>query len=134
MRSGIPVPQHRDLHWPGLGEHGLGPVPVAGIAAIAAFRIVPGIAQMVIQLAFQGVLDHHLGEPGRPPRLDVEVRIPSLTPFRWLPAGPVRGAGRRPLRDRFPASTGSPASRASRLLFLAYGVTAEIPVRGNRRG
>jgi hypothetical protein len=30
--------------------------------------VVPGITQMVIQLALQGVLDHHLGEPNRPPR------------------------------------------------------------------
>jgi hypothetical protein len=33
----------------------LAAVPVAGIAAIAAFRVVPGIAQMVIQLALRGV-------------------------------------------------------------------------------
>jgi hypothetical protein len=34
VRSGIPVPQHRNLHRPGLGETVLAPVPVAGIAAI----------------------------------------------------------------------------------------------------
>jgi hypothetical protein len=33
----------------------LAAVPVAGIATIAAFRVVPGIAQMVIQLALRGV-------------------------------------------------------------------------------
>jgi hypothetical protein len=34
VRSGIPVPQHRNLHRPGLGEHGLGPVPGEEVAPV----------------------------------------------------------------------------------------------------
>jgi hypothetical protein len=62
LEAGIPVPRHRDLHWPGLGENGLGPAAVAGIAAIAAFRVMLAVAEMVIQLALQGALDDHLGQ------------------------------------------------------------------------
>jgi hypothetical protein len=34
-------------------------VAVAGIAAIPARRVVAGIAEVVIRLAFPGALDHH---------------------------------------------------------------------------
>jgi len=44
---------------PGFGDHRLGPVAITGIAAIAAGRVMPGIAHVVIQLAF----DHHHGQP-----------------------------------------------------------------------
>jgi hypothetical protein len=48
LETGIAVPQHRQLHRTGLGEHGLGAVAIAGIPAIAACQVVPGIAEMVI--------------------------------------------------------------------------------------
>ena len=44
-------------------EHRLVPVAVTGIAAVAAFRVVLAVAEMVIQLTFQGALDDHLGQP-----------------------------------------------------------------------
>jgi hypothetical protein len=62
LETGIPVPRHAELHRPGVRQHGLGPVAITGIAAVAARRVVLAIAEMVIQLAFQGALDHHLGQ------------------------------------------------------------------------
>jgi hypothetical protein len=57
----VTVPRHVDLHRPHVGEHGLGPVPVAGVPAVTAGRVVPGIPQVSVQLTFQGALEHHLG-------------------------------------------------------------------------
>lgn len=71
LEAGVAVPRHRDLHRPGLSQDGLVPVPVAGVAGIAAFRRVPGVAEVIVQLAFQRALDHHLGqspEQDRSPR------------------------------------------------------------------
>ena len=65
LEAGIAVPRHRELYRPGLGNHGLGAVAVAGITAIAAFRVVLGIAEVVVQLALQGALDDHLGQPAQ---------------------------------------------------------------------
>ena len=46
-----------------LGEHCLRPVAITGIAAITVRGVVLAVAEMVIQLALQGALDHHLGQP-----------------------------------------------------------------------
>jgi len=62
LETRIPVPRHSDLHRPRLSEHGLGPVAITGITAITAGRVVPAIAEMVIQLAFQRALDYHFRE------------------------------------------------------------------------
>jgi hypothetical protein len=53
LEAGIAVPWHRDFHRPGIGEHGLSPVAVAGIPAITAFRVMPAVAEMAIDLALQ---------------------------------------------------------------------------------
>jgi hypothetical protein len=62
VEAGIPVPRHRNLHRARLGKHRLRPVAITGIAAITARRVVLAVAEMVIQLALQGALDHHLGQ------------------------------------------------------------------------
>jgi hypothetical protein len=45
---------------PCLGQHRLGAVAVTGIPAVAAGRVISGIAQVIIQLALQRALDHHV--------------------------------------------------------------------------
>jgi hypothetical protein len=62
FETGISVARHRDFHRPSIGQHGLGPVSVAGIAAVTAGRVILLVTQMVIQLAFQHTLDDHLGQ------------------------------------------------------------------------
>ena len=62
LEAGIPVPRHAYFHRPGLGEHRLRPVPVPGIPAVPPVRGMLFIAQVIVQLAFQGTLDHHLGQ------------------------------------------------------------------------
>ena len=58
LEAGLPVSRHADFHLTGLGEHGLRPVAIAGIAAIMARRTMLAVAEMVIQRA----LHHHLGQ------------------------------------------------------------------------
>ena len=65
LEAGITVPRHADLHRPGIGNYRLGPVAVTGIAAVAARGVVLSVAEVIIQLAFQGALDDHLGQPAQ---------------------------------------------------------------------
>jgi hypothetical protein len=62
LETGVPVPRHADFHRPGVSEHGLRAAAVTGIAAIPARRVVLRISQVIVQLAFQRALDHHLGQ------------------------------------------------------------------------
>ena len=48
---------------------------IAGITAVAAFRVVLAVAEMVIQLAFQGAFDHHLGQPAQQPALAGQLQL-----------------------------------------------------------
>ena len=50
VEAGIPVPRHRDFPRLGLGDYRLGPVAVAGIAAVAAGRVVLGISASEVNL------------------------------------------------------------------------------------
>src|SRR5439155_6708840 len=59
LEAGIPVPRHGNLHRPGVGDYRLGPAPVAGIPAVAAFRVMLGVSEVIVQLAFQRALDDH---------------------------------------------------------------------------
>ena len=79
------VSRYRELHRPGIGEHRLGPVAIAGIPAIAAFRVMLGIAQVVIQLTFQGALDHHLGQLPQQPALAGQLQPAGAGPLGQLP-------------------------------------------------
>jgi hypothetical protein len=93
LEAGIPVSRHRELHRPGIGEHRLGPVAIAGIPAIAAFRIVLGIAQVVVQLALQGALDHHLGQLAQQPALAGQLQPAGAGPLGELAQHLLIGCG-----------------------------------------
>jgi hypothetical protein len=85
LETRIRVPRHQELHWPSPGEHGLGPVPIAGIAAITAGRVMLAVAEVVIQLALQGTLDHHLGQPAQQPALAGQLQPAAAGPLGKLP-------------------------------------------------
>ena len=96
VETGIPVPRHRDFHRPGIGEHGLRAVAVTGIAAVAAFRVVLAVAEMIVQLAFQGALDDHLGQPAQQAALAGQLQPAGPGPLGKLPQDLL--VGRRQLR------------------------------------
>ena len=83
---------HVDLDRADLGQHGLRPVPVAGVAAVAAGRVVAVVAQVVGDLAFQRGLDQALGELGEQPALAGQLQSAR--------AGPPGQAGDQLLVDR----------------------------------
>jgi hypothetical protein len=85
LEAGIAVPRHADFHRPGIGEHRLGAVPIAGIAAVAACRVVLAIAEVVIELALQGALDHHLGQPPQQAALAGQLQAAGPGPLGQFP-------------------------------------------------
>ena len=64
LERGVAVAGHVDLDRPDLGQHGLGAVPVAGVPAVAAGRVVALVAEVVGDLSFQSGLDQAFGELG----------------------------------------------------------------------
>src|SRR4029450_13102650 len=84
LETGIPVPRHSDFHRPGPGEHGLGPVPIAGIPAITAHRIVLVIAEVVIQLALQRALHDHFRQLAQQPALTGQLQPAGAGPLAKL--------------------------------------------------
>jgi hypothetical protein len=70
LKGAVPVPRHLDINLTGIGQHRLGPFPVAGVAAVPADRVVFVIAQVLGHLLLQGGLDHRLvqrlQQPARP--------------------------------------------------------------------
>jgi hypothetical protein len=85
LETGIPAPRHRELHRPGLSQHSLAPVTVAGITAVAAGRVILLIAEMVIELALQGTLDHHLGQLAQQPPRTGQLQPAGAGPLSQLP-------------------------------------------------
>jgi hypothetical protein len=65
LEASVPVARNLDLDRPDLGEHRLGPGAVAGIAAVAAHRIVLVIAQVRTHLGLERGLEHRLRQPGQ---------------------------------------------------------------------
>jgi hypothetical protein len=61
------------------------PVAITGITAIAACRVMLGIAQMVIHLALQGALDDHLGQPAEQTALASQLQAVRPGPLGELP-------------------------------------------------
>ena len=55
---------------------------IAEIHQFGAFRVVLAVAEVVIQLAFQGALDDHLGQPAEQPALAGQPQA--------RPSGPAR--------------------------------------------
>jgi hypothetical protein len=62
LEAALPVAGHLDFDWSDLGQHGLGPDPVAGVAAASAGRVVFLVAEVTGDLALQGRLEHPLGQ------------------------------------------------------------------------
>jgi hypothetical protein len=59
-------------------------VAIAGIAAIAALRIVLAVAEMIVQLAFQRALDDHLGQLAQQPALSGQLQPAGAGPLGEL--------------------------------------------------
>ena len=76
LERAVPVPGHLDLDRADLGQHRLRPGAVAGVAAVAAGRVVLVIAQVLGDLRLQGGLQHRLGQPGQQ-----AARADQLDPF-----------------------------------------------------
>jgi hypothetical protein len=85
LEAGIPVPRHADFHRPGIGNHRLGAAPVAGIPPVAAFRVMPGVTQVVIQLAFQRALDDHFRQLAGQAALAGQLEPAGAGPLGELP-------------------------------------------------
>ena len=64
-RSCRPGRGHLNLHWADPGQHRLGPRTVAGVAAIAASRVILVITQVPGHLRLRRGLEHSLGQPGK---------------------------------------------------------------------
>ena len=62
FETAVAVTGHRKLHWPHVGDHGLGPGAVAGVPAVAPGGVMALIAHVVGHLGFQAGLEHPLGE------------------------------------------------------------------------
>jgi hypothetical protein len=65
LERAIPITRHLDLDRADLGQHRLGPGAVAGVAAVAAHRVVLVVAQMLTHLGLQRRLEHRLGQPSQ---------------------------------------------------------------------
>jgi hypothetical protein len=93
LEAGIAVPGYRDFHRPGIGEHRLGPAPVAGIAAVPAGRVVLAVAEVVVQLAFQRALDDHFRQPAQQPALAGQLQPAGAGPLGQLAQRLLIGRG-----------------------------------------
>jgi len=93
LETGIAVPGHRNLHRSRVGKHRLGPPAVTGIAAVAAFRVVLAIPEVIVQLAFQGALDDHLGQPAQQAALTGQLQPARPGPLGQLAQHLLVGRG-----------------------------------------
>ena len=78
VERGFTVTRHVDLHVAaGIGQHRLGPLPVPGVAPVAANRFVLVVAEMLAHLLIERGLDHRLRQrlqqPVRPGQRDPTV-------------------------------------------------------------
>ncbi len=65
LKRGLPIPGHLNLHRTSLSHQRFRPRPIPRVPAIPAGWIVLAITQMIVHLALQGGLDHHLRQPGQ---------------------------------------------------------------------
>jgi hypothetical protein len=86
LERGIPVPRHVGLHRPHVGQDRLGPVTVAGVPAIAAGRIMLGVAEMGVQLALESSFQDDLGEPAKQAARPGQGQALGPGPLGQLPA------------------------------------------------
>jgi hypothetical protein len=68
-------------------------VAVAGIAAIAARRVVLAVAEVVVQLALQGAPGHHLGQFSEQAALASQLQPAGAGPLGKLPQHLLIGRG-----------------------------------------
>jgi hypothetical protein len=59
--TAVPVAGHLNVHRPDLGDHRLGARAVAGIAAVAAHRVVFVIPEVLGHFRFQRGFEHRFG-------------------------------------------------------------------------
>ena len=97
-----------------VGEHRLVPVPVTGVPAVPARRVMLRIPQVSIQLAFQGALEHDLGQPAQQAARPGQRQALGLRPLRQLPGELQLG--------RLPAGCLAIGGRPGRLLRCCHGV------------
>jgi hypothetical protein len=81
----LPIPRHLNLHRPGLGHQRLRPRPIPRIRPIAAGRVVLTVTEMIIHLALQSGLDHHLGQPAQQPTFPRQLETLRPRPINQLP-------------------------------------------------
>jgi hypothetical protein len=81
----LPIPRHLNLHRPGLGHQRLRPRPIPRISPIATHRIMLAVTKMIIHLALQGGLNHHLGQPTQASRPPGQLQTLSTRPIDQLP-------------------------------------------------
>ena len=63
--TAVPIAGDLNVHRPDLGDHRLGAGAVAGVAAVAAHRVVSVIAQVLGHFRLQRGLEHRLGQPSQ---------------------------------------------------------------------
>jgi hypothetical protein len=73
LEAAISITGHLNLDRADLSEHGLGPVTVARVAAVAAGRVVLVIPEMRAHLLLNRALEHRLRQPGQQPTLTDEL-------------------------------------------------------------
>jgi hypothetical protein len=92
LEGGVPIAWDVDLDRTDLGQHGLDAVPVAGVPAVPARRVVAVVAEVVGDLALQRGLVQALGQLREQPALAGQ-----LQPAR---SGPASETGNQLLVDR----------------------------------
>jgi hypothetical protein len=85
LERAVAVSRDRDLDRPNVGEHAFGPRTVAGVAAVAAGRVMFGVAQVRIHLALGRRLDDRLGQLGQQPVLAGQPQPLRAGPIDKLP-------------------------------------------------
>ena len=70
--AAVTVPGHGDVDRADVSQQGLGPQPVAGVAAVTAGRVVPVVAEVIVDLAFERGLHHQLRQLLQQPTLTGE--------------------------------------------------------------
>jgi hypothetical protein len=74
FEAAVPFAGDVDLDRPDLGQHRLGPAPVAGVPAVAAGRIMAAVAEVIGELTLQGGLHQPLRELGEQPALTGQLQ------------------------------------------------------------
>jgi hypothetical protein len=96
-----PIPRHSDLDRPRLGDHRLGPVPVAVVLPAALGPLTVLVAQVIGELALQRGLQHPLRQLLQQAAFPGELHPTGLSPGHQLSHQPVIH-GARPTHSGLP--------------------------------